>query len=932
MKSNSLFFSMRWKLAILFGGIFLILQSVFSFVSYLQAQDNFKNNRKTTQNNHINIAKTLTKDSFLILEQFAELVSLVREPAKNLTKPTLHTLSSVDDNWSRWQLIWDMENVAFFDKQGVRVKSWGEPLINSDEAVKRVLKNELPEHQIFCPDVCYQQAIIPTMGQSEVTGAFSAMRSFSDVIIKYKNATGSDIGILSASNVQVGWPYKLSGITQPEKNIPIFEYVSQHFKIDDFIKASKRIPFNNATYEVRVLPVQLIDEAHPSPFFFFVDNVSGDLDRLNADLKRIWLYGLLGLIASLFFIIVALHISLRRVTSLSRALPLLSKNDFGQFRKQIATTGNSDVGYDEMDKLAQTALSLADQLEFLDREMHSQHINLLEKSQELAKERDFIRQLFELAPIIIIVQKLNGIILKINQSGVDELESNNRSAVGKVFDLFIPESDEEHLKKLNLLRSGDYGDMVQLDGQLVTESGKLRDISWLHKLLPAKEHVDEKVILSLGMDISERKISEAQNIRMAYYDYLTGLGNRRKFNEEFAQKLASAERYGYQLALFYLDLDRFKEINDAGGHDAGDNFLKMVANALKEAIRTTDLICRLGGDEFILLMPHADRAGVEHIANKINGVLKDKVFNCAGKSYVASASIGIAIFPLHGSTVNELMAHADLAMYRAKELGRGQYHLFNLEYDYRGKSKQVVHWRNVLEDALATDKFVLFYQPILNIKTNQISHFECLLRLQQEDSQIIMPAEFIFRAEELGLISKIDKVVLQKAVEKHIEFNRQGKNHNLSVNISKRSLEDPTILEYFGQLFSNPEVDQKRIIFEITDSAAVSKYHSTNALINKIKDLGCVLALNDFGIEYPSLHYLKNAPVDYVKIDGSLIRQIDKNNDDKVFVKALTEVAKAFGKKTVAECVESEAILAILREFGIDYAQGYYIGRPDSME
>jgi EAL domain-containing protein (putative c-di-GMP-specific phosphodiesterase class I) len=195
-----------------------------------------------------------------------------------------------------------------------------------------------------------------------------------------------------------------------------------------------------------------------------------------------------------------------------------------------------------------------------------------------------------------------------------------------------------------------------------------------------------------------------------------------------------------------------------------------------------------------------------------------------------------------------------------------------------------------------------------------------------------MPSEFVFRAEDLGLIGKIDRVVLKKAVEQHLEFNRQGKKHKLSVNVSKRSFEDPSIFEYFAELFSNPLVDQKRIIFEIADNAAVSNYQSTNALISKISGLGCVLALNDFGVEYPSLHYLKNAPVDYVKIDGSLIRQLDKNNDDRVFVKALIELAQAFGKKTVAEFVENEDTLTILKEFGIDYAQGYYIGKPKAME
>jgi EAL domain-containing protein (putative c-di-GMP-specific phosphodiesterase class I) len=271
-------------------------------------------------------------------------------------------------------------------------------------------------------------------------------------------------------------------------------------------------------------------------------------------------------------------------------------------------------------------------------------------------------------------------------------------------------------------------------------------------------------------------------------------------------------------------------------------------------------------------------------------------------------------------------------MYRAKELGRGQHHLFNPDYDYRSKLNQTVHWRNILEEAIANDRFVLFYQPILTIKSNNVSHFECLIRLQQADGTMLMPSEFVFRAEELGMIGKIDRIVLKKAIAQHLEFNKLGKKFRLSVNISKRTFEDPTIFEDIAKLFSDPEVDQKRIIFEITDTAAVSNYQSTNILINKIKDLGCVLALNDFGVEYPSLHYLKNAPVDYVKIDGSLIKQLDKNNEDKVFVKALIELAQAFGKKTVAEFVENEDILTILKEFGIDYAQGYHIGKPKAME
>ena len=196
MGKNSLFFSLRWKLAILFGSVFLILQSVFAFVSYLNAQDNFEKDRKNIQGSHINIAETLTKDSFSVLEQFAELVSIVNDPSLDVSKEQHRGVSSLDENWSRWQLIWDMENIVLFDKQGTRIKSWGNQLIDSDATVRRVLKNELPEHQIFCPDNCFQQVIIPVMGKTEITGAISVIRPFSDAIIKYNEATRSDIGIL----------------------------------------------------------------------------------------------------------------------------------------------------------------------------------------------------------------------------------------------------------------------------------------------------------------------------------------------------------------------------------------------------------------------------------------------------------------------------------------------------------------------------------------------------------------------------------------------------------------------------------------------------------------------------------------------------------------------------------------------------------------
>ncbi|MGR9037061.1 MAG: diguanylate cyclase domain-containing protein, partial [Gammaproteobacteria bacterium] len=354
---------------------------------------------------------------------------------------------------------------------------------------------------------------------------------------------------------------------------------------------------------------------------------------------------------------------------LSKSLPLLSKNQYDRFRKQIVSKNAQLYGYDELDLLNLTALTLTDQLEYLEHEVRSNTLKLLEKSQELAKERDFIKQLIEAAPIIIITQKLNGMILSINQAGLDGFETDSQSIIGKVFDLFLPETDWEHLKKINQLRTGIISDRIKIDGALVTESGRRKDISWLHKLFKSDSSEDEAVILTLGVDNSERKMYEQKILSMVTKDYLTGLCNRKKFKEELANALASAHRYGYKIALFCLDLDHFKQVNNISGHEAGDKLLALVANVLKDIMRTTDVLSRVDGDEFAMIVYHAELKGVRSIADKICKEFRNRAFNFAGKNYRLSASIGIAIYPEHGLTVNELFANADLAMYQAKTAG-----------------------------------------------------------------------------------------------------------------------------------------------------------------------------------------------------------------------------------------------------------------------
>jgi diguanylate cyclase (GGDEF)-like protein len=931
MENKGLFFSLRWKLAILFGSVFLILHSFFSYSLYLKAIENFTVERENVQNSHIGIARTITEDSFLVLEQFAELLS--SNPAfpdpdvegAQLILPVLH------DNWSQWQLSWGLENVTLFDRHAKRLRFWGNQIISGDTTVEQVLQDETPRHQLFCPDSCFQQVITPVMGKSATAGALSVIRSLADVIIKFKRATNADIGILVATETENRrWPLKLTGLTLLKKNLKVYEYIASQYEFDELLEHSKIVTLDQGIFEVRAFPIQPAAMATP-PYFLLVDDITADYKQLHDDLKQVWLNGVLSLLLSLLLLILVLHLALHRIARLSSALPLLSKNQYGHFKKLISMKNLLTWGYDELDQLNHTAITLSGQLEDLEQEVRSNTFMLLEKSQDLAQQRDFVQRLFEVAPIIIMTQKLNGMVLTINQAGIDALESDNRSIIGKVFDAFLSDADSEHITKLNQLRVGDCFDRFEVDGTLLTESGAKREIAWLHTRIETNTH-DEAIILTLGVDISERKATAEQILKMALFDDLTGLSNRRKFHQALADTLALAQRYDYQVALIYLDLDQFKVINDSCGHEAGDKLLKQVACELQNAMRSTDTLCRVGDDEFTLIIPHAELAGVDRIAKKINEVLKGTEFVCAEKKFKVSASLGIAIFPQHGLTVNELLVNADMAMYQAKATGPAHYHVFSPNSDYQTKLNKMLYWRDTIEEAIISDKFVLFYQPILDINTNTVSHYECLIRLRQDDGKILMPGAFIGPAEELGLVGQIDRLVLKKAVDKLITFQQQGKDFKLTVNLSGRSFNDTSIFEDISRLVTGSEIDPGKLIFEITETAAVSNFAAAEKLIDQIKALGCSLALDDFGVGFSSFYYLRHFPVDYVKIDGSFIRQIDTNQDDKVFVRALSEVSQAFGKKTVAEFVESEAILNTLKEFGIDYAQGYHIGKPQQLD
>jgi diguanylate cyclase (GGDEF)-like protein len=392
--------------------------------------------------------------------------------------------------------------------------------------------------------------------------------------------------------------------------------------------------------------------------------------------------------------------------------------------------------------------------------------------------------------------------------------------------------------------------------------------------------------------------------------------------------MAVAQRRKRSGALLFLDLDQFKYINDTLGHQAGDSLLKMVGEALAQMTRKTDVVGRLGGDEFGMIMDEADAAEAMEGAKRVIQQVGNVEFPILGRVYKVSTSVGIALFPQHSADAQDLLAAADVAMYQAKDSGRGNWHLFSEQDQGRERMRQWVYWKEQIERALVEDRLILYFQPILNIQNNLIGHYEVLLRMCGEDGGIILPGHFIETAERTGLIHAIDRMVLAKAMRYLAMLRDRGRDLTFTVNLSGCAFEDPELLPRIEQLLQETRLDPAKLILEITETAAIADLMGARNLMLSIKQLGCRFALDDFGTGFSSFYYLKEIPADFVKIDGSFVRQLAENREHQVLVKALSEVAQNFGRRVIAEQVENAETLALLRQYRVDYAQGYFIGKP----
>jgi len=433
----------------------------------------------------------------------------------------------------------------------------------------------------------------------------------------------------------------------------------------------------------------------------------------------------------------------------------------------------------------------------------------------------------------------------------------------------------------------------------------------------------------LESELSERRIIEARLQHLVNHDDLTGLCNRRKLEQQLEVVVLRARKNGQLSALLYIDLDHFKVINDAEGHVAGDRLLVEVANILRHEIGSSGLLVRISSDEYSVLLDNVMEAKALAIAEHVRSVMDQFRFTTNNYSYHIGASIGVTmVTPGDLVSASEVLARADQACYVAKTHGRNLVHLFNREDTEMLTLRSAIHWVPLIRDALANDKFRLVFQPVLDIGEKRITHYETLIRMAGDGGTLIPPNDFIPVAEKMGLIHDIDLWVVNRAIDVVHGLPEKYKTTAFSINLSSHAFKDSALLLLLKEKLGTTGINPDRIIFEITETIAIASFSQTREMIMDIRRLGYRFALDDFGSGFSSFNYIKEFPVDYLKIDGTFITNLVNDPVDQTLVKSMIEIAKTLDKKIIAEFVEDRQVLELLAQYGVDYAQGYFIGKP----
>ncbi len=544
---------------------------------------------------------------------------------------------------------------------------------------------------------------------------------------------------------------------------------------------------------------------------------------------------------------------------------------------------------------------------------------------QAAEER--LRMMIDHAPIGIALVSPDGRWLHVNKAFCEMTGYTERELFASTFqDITHPDDLDAQLEYVRRMLAGEIA-TYELEKRLLRADGQVLWIQ-LSASLVRDENGAPLHFVSQMQDIGQRKRYERELRHLAEHDVLTGLANRRVLGRDITRQLTHQARYGGALALLIVDLDHFKYINDTLGHRVGDQVIRAVADALRTRLRDSDTVARLGGDEFAILLPQTDRDAAQQVAQELVQTLAELPITIPGQQLQVSASIGIVVVDGHQQVdEDDLLAAADLAMYDAKDAGRDRYAIHDATDGSQTRASARLNWSYRIRRALQDDLFVLYYQPIVDLADSSQRRYEALIRMVDQPGEPVEPDTFLYIADRYGLMPAIDRWVIRRVITT-LASGQLPDGATIALNISPRSLTDTGLLDLIERLLADHNIDPQRLIFEVTETAAIARMEQAQSFGRRLQRLGCGFALDDFGTGFGSFIHLKQLPYGYIKIDGEFVRAMTHNNNDRLLVEALVILAQGMGKKTVAEFVGDDQTIALLRQLGVDYAQGYHLGRP----
>ena len=940
--------SLTWRVIALSSLLLLALVALFIWLGQYHLTQQLESSRMESherQQREISLAMQRSSDN---LRQLAGLTAAAPELGSALQENNQDELAEVlRAQWPSLQLEAGIDEIFVFNTQGTRVGYSGtnDPLIDLPIQgwIGSVLTTESPITTLRCAMTCQQFAAVPVLMEGASIGMVVLSRSLADVTRQAKEVSNSEIALMVTGRITGSpppeallledWNSHILALTNRDQTLSLLQRASQDVVLNQLVHMPFSLEYMNRYFELSAVYMEEDADWRSTGYFLLISDITPQITAIRTATKTLLVVGLVGWLAAELLLLIILLGPMARLRRVAGLLPALASGEFRRVRDKLPLPRRHFSN--EIDRLEDSTRELSHQLEALEQSVQEHSGQLAERVDELAKERDFVNSLLDAAQVFIVVQNSTGRIQLINGYTLERLGLKDADVIGRHFsDIFdqnahlaLPSNNADEANS----ESNANGSTVthpsasnQEEKTFQTQDRRSFTVVWYHAFLANSNNHDASKI-SVGLDITERKAAEARLTWLAEHDPLTELYNRRYFQDALKRAIANQAKG----AVLLLDLDQFKEINELSGHHVGDRLLREVADTLFLNLSQRSIIARLGGDEFALLLEDISSEQAINVAEYISQLLDGLGFTATGRKHHVSASIGIALFPVNGQTPADLLASADMAMYKAKESGNQHWYLLNQAENAKDELQERVYWVERLHKALENDEFELWAQPIVRLKDRDIKHYEVLLRMRNDDGSLVSPAQFIPIAEQSGLIVQVDRWVLRHSLAALATLQKEGLS--LAVNLSGQSLHDLGLKQFLADQLKTSGADPHHLILEVTETAAITDFSTARNVLQTVRDLGCRTALDDFGIGFSSFHYLSQLPVDYIKIDGSFIRSLLIDTDSHTLVKAIADIARGFGKQTIAEFVDQEALIPVLLSYGIQYGQGYHLGKPEKI-